>query len=270
MGRLSLVALAIGVVACGPSVAPTTVAATTTAAPATTLAVTTTLAPTTTVAPTTTLDIPTLQTSRDSFRWVFEVTIDSTEVALTTIVDGDFRAPDALQLELTVLAADQEIKQQMVLIGGQGWQSVDGVNNWTPIDSTGLTDLLALTPLPTDGWYASFIGFTNQGVVGEPDEFEGQPATRIHIDQESLEDLSALGAIFGGVGASGVEGLDQLKELDMTIWMSEADGEPLAFDMSFLADPSLIGSTGEEDVKLTASAAITNVNDQSIIIRAPV
>ena len=199
---------------------------------------------------------------------MFKASFESTEEAFVIKFEGDFAVPDAVAFEATALTAFDEFSQLVLLHSGRAWESVDGGTTWTAMDRTPFEEVLDLTPLPADGWYASYSGSTSWDMAGEPDEFKDQPATRFHIDEDLIDD-SLLASILVAFEGGGSADLEQAGDFDLTAWVSDADNELLGFDMTFTADSSLMGGTDEGDVDVFISAVITQINDPSIVITPP-
>ncbi len=168
-------------------------------------------------------------------------------------MQGSYVAPDRMAMSATIFGTDM----QTIQIGNESWTN-DGTG-WI----AGTDPSAAGSSIPFDmGSPADLFDMIPQeqlaGAKTSSEKVNGVDTTRYHYDKDSLAELAATTGDGSGIGD-----LSEVDTLDLDIWITD-DGLPVKMLMN------VEGQSEGSQVSITLEFNVTDLNDPSITIEAPI
>jgi hypothetical protein len=167
-------------------------------------------------------------------------------------VEGSYVAPDRVQTKSTLFGQTLEtiqIGNETWINDGSGWEAADaseGAGSPIPFDLSSPESLFDIIP---------------QDQLDKADKSEesvnGFDTTKYHFDKDALAELAQ------STGASPMEDLSEVDNLDLDVWVTK-DGVPVKMAMN------VAGESDGSKVNITLNFDITDLNDSSIKIDKPI
>jgi hypothetical protein len=204
----------------------------------------------------------------ETFRYAFEVAIETEGGGFTLATEGGFAAPDAFTCSLSGSFGGIRYTEELVVVGEDAWLDVGDGYQATSLDDPDVEADLDLCPASEVFW-EDFVDFIDGEFEGVAETRNGVTSTRYAVG-EAAQTLETLGFLLADLEGITIDVFD--------VWLADDGGWPVAVDVDMTADAQAqaeaFGGSFEaeagQQARVLMRVDITDVNDPAIQVEPPV